>query len=82
MNLIAKMPEIAATIIPTITGPKLLARDAPIFPLPPSTTRDPSIEGIEIKNANSTAKSLSRRVRRPPTSVEPDLEIPGVIAMP
>jgi len=43
---------------------------------------EPRIDGMEMRNANSTANSLFNPAIRPPKSVDPDLETPGHIAMP
>ena len=78
--LIARTPDTAATIPPTMIGPMLDPTAAPMSPPCASRISDPRIEGMEMRNANSTANSLSRPESSPPTRVDPDLEIPGHIA--
>ena len=80
--LIANRPDIKAANTPIITIP------VEISPIPNlntslnSNTAAPKIEGIEIKKENLVANSLLNPLNRDPTIVEPDLDIPGVIAKP
>ena len=75
-------PETAATIIPITTGPKNPGSMPDSMAAGASSTAEPRIEGIDIRNTYLTANSLLRLHIRLPNSVEPDLEIPGQIAIP
>ena len=82
MVVIAKYPEIAATKNPTIIGPIVDGSIPALIALGNSKIAEPSIAGIDIRKANSTANSLFKPVTRLPTIVDPDLEIPGIMASP
>ena len=79
MNFIAIMPEMNAAIIPTATMPRL------IVSVPPNTnsqTAEAIIIGIDSRNENSVASSLDNPVITPAVMVVPDLEMPGIVAIP
>ncbi len=46
------------------------------------STTAPIIAGIDIRNENLPANSLSNPQKRPQAMVEPEREIPGIIARP
>lgn len=75
-------PHTAATITPTTIGPVCPGWMPALTAAGNSIMNEPSIDGIEIKKANFTAYDLSIPVTSPPNNVEPDLDIPGVIAIP
>ena len=82
MVLIAISPDIAATAIPTMTGPSCAISMPASIASGASIIAEPRIDGIEIRKTNLTANFLSRLQIRLPKSVEPDLEIPGQMAIP
>ena len=77
----AKKPESPATKTPARIGTSMLVSMPDPKAAGASMITEPRIDGMEIKNANFTAKSRSKPEINPPTRVAPDLDIPGVIAM-
>lgn len=80
--MIAKKPEIAANIIPILTGRKTEGWIPVCNTLFPSIIAAPSITGIDAINENLVAVSRVNPFNNPAKIVEPDLDIPGVIAKP
>lgn len=78
----ATSPDTAATSMPTKIGPSSAAVTPASIAAGVSSTAEPKMDGIEIKNTNFTANLRSRLQIKLPNRVEPDREIPGQIATP
>ena len=74
-------PETPAAIMPAITGTQSTDSGSDTISFTPSTA-EPSITGIDIKNANRIDDSFSRPIIRPALVVLPEREIPGITAIP
>ena len=85
MNLIAIYPDIAAAIIPAISGTvsTLFAKPLPEEIISyPSLTAAPSIAGMDIRNENLRANSLFKPREIAPAIVNPERDTAGNIATP
>ena len=82
MTLMAKSPLKKETRTPTITGPHSEPDTPASIPSGSSRMREPRMVGMEIRKTNFTANSLSSLQRSEAKSVEPDQDIPGMMAIP
>ena len=80
--LIANRPDIKAANTPIIMTPVEISPVPNLNTSLNSNTAAPKIEGIEIRKENLVANSLLNPLNKDPTIVEPDLDIPGVMAKP